>query len=447
MAKPLTFCSQPVLQGLSGRMAVPGDKSISHRALMLGAIADGETTVQGLLMGADNLATRDVFRALGVTIEHDGDRTVIAGVGLHGLSASQQPVHLDVGNSGTAMRLLCGLLAGQAFDSVLTGDDSLLARPMRRIAAPLREMGAQIVLHDEQYAPITITANDAVNQALVGQRYTLATPSAQVKSGILLAGLYANGKTEVVESAITRDHTERMLAAFGYSLERGDMSVSLIGGGRLTAAEVMVPGDISSAAFFLVAASIVPGSDIVLTGVGVNPTRVGVITILQAMGADITLVNSRCYGEEPVADIRVRYAPLQGIEIPESQVPLAIDEFPVLMVAAACAEGETRLQGARELRVKESDRIATVAAGLQALGVSVEILPDGMVVQGSAGEQSIFSGGEVDSLGDHRIAMAFAIAGARAAASVMIKNCNNVATSFPDFVTLAAAAGLSVSES
>ncbi|SFD07597.1 3-phosphoshikimate 1-carboxyvinyltransferase [Thiohalospira halophila DSM 15071] len=422
---------------LGGSLRVPGDKSISHRAVMLGAIADGTTVVDGFLGGADNRATIAAFRALGVAVEgpDENHRVVVHGVGRDGLRAAEGP--LDLGNSGTSMRLLAGLLAAQPFDTTLTGDASLTRRPMRRVTEPLATMGAVIETGAEGTPPLTIRGG----RVLTGIDYALPVASAQVKSALLLAGLYAQGTTRVTEPAPTRDHTERMLAGFGYAVERGDGWAAVTGGGRLTAAEVDVPADISSAAFFLVAASIIPGSELVLEHVGVNPTRTGVIEILCLMGADIREENPREVGGEPVADLRVRAAELHGIDIPEALVPLAIDEFPVLFIAAAAARGTTRLTGARELRVKESDRIQVMADGLNTLGVVAEPAEDGITITGGP-----LGGGRVASHGDHRIAMAFAVAGAVADAPVTITDCDNVETSFPDFAGAARAAGLAVRE-
>ena len=416
---------------LTGSVRVPGDKSISHRSIMLGSLADGVTEVSGFLEGEDALATLATFQALGVKIERLGAGKVrVHGVGMDGLQAAADDLY--VGNSGTSIRLLSGLLAGQVFDSTLTGDKSLSGRPMRRVTEPLAVMGAKIDSADGK-PPLKIQGG----APLKGIHYDMPIASAQVKSCLLLAGLYAEGTTSVTEPAPTRDHTERMLRGMGYDVTTAGDSVSLQGGGRLTATTIEVPADISSATFFMVGAAISEGSDITLTHVGINPTRVGVINILNMMGADITLSNERETGGEPVADIRVRYAPLHGIQIPEDQVPLAIDEFPALFVAAACAEGQTVLTGAAELRVKESDRIQAMADGLQILGVDAVPTDDGIVINGG-----IIGSGEVNSLGDHRIAMAFAMAGLRAGGTIFINDCANVATSFPDFVALAGTAGL-----
>lgn len=416
-----------------GELRVPGDKSISHRSIMLGSLAEGVTEVSGFLEGDDALATLAAFRAMGVQIEGPKEgRVTIHGVGMHGLKASDKDIYL--GNSGTSIRLLSGLLAGQNFASTLTGDKSLSGRPMRRVTDPLAMMGAKID-SDEGKPPLKIKAGNK----LTGITYTLPMASAQVKSCILLAGMYAKGKTTVTEPAPTRDHTERMLAGMGYAVEVNGDTVTIEGGGKLTATSIDVPADISSATFFMVGAAIAEGSDITLTHVGINPTRIGVINILRLMGADISLSNEGLTGGEPVADIRVRYAPLKGIKIPEEQVPLAIDEFPALFVAAACAEGTTILTGAEELRVKESDRIQAMADGLQILGIDAQSTADGIIITGG-----VIGSGEVESHDDHRIAMSFAIAGLQAGGTIQINNCANVATSFPDFIGLAAKAGLAI---
>ncbi|WP_298845946.1 bifunctional prephenate dehydrogenase/3-phosphoshikimate 1-carboxyvinyltransferase [uncultured Salinicola sp.] len=426
---------------VNGRIRVPGDKSISHRSIMLGALANGVTEVKGFLEGEDSLATLQAFRDMGVAIEgpHQG-RVTIHGVGLHGLKKPAGPIY--VGNSGTAMRLFAGLLAGQAFDTELTGDASLTKRPMARVADPLRLMGARIDTAEGGRPPLRIHGG----QSLKGIHYDMPMASAQVKSCLLLAGLYAEGETRVREPAPTRDHTERMLNGFGYKVDRAGDLATLQGGGALTSAPIDVPSDISSATFFLVAAAITPGSDLVLEHVGVNPTRIGVINILKLMGADLRLENPREVGGEPVADLHIRYAPLKGIDIPVDQVPLAIDEFPALFVAAANAEGTTRLRGAEELRVKESDRIQAMADGLEILGVETTVYDDGIDVVGSVSEGPNYQGGQVDSLGDHRIAMAFTVAALRAGGPIAIDDCANVATSFPGFVALANKVGLELTE-
>ena len=417
--------------GLSGRIRVPGDKSISHRAIMLGSLADGVTTVDGFLEGEDAIATVQAFREMGVAIDGPNEgRVVIQGVGRDGLKAPVGPLYM--GNSGTSMRLLSGILAGQRFDTELTGDSSLSKRPMRRVADPLALLGAQIQTAADGTPPIRIRGG----HTLVGCHTDLTVASAQVKSALLLAGIYAEGETSVTEPAPTRDHTERMLAGFGYPVAREGATARLQGGGRLTGCHIDVPSDISSAAFFLVAASIVPGSDVWIEHVGMNPTRIGVIEILNRMGARIEIHNAREVGGEPVADLRVQAAPLQGIDVPEALVPLAIDEFPVLFVAASLAAGETRVSGASELRVKESDRIQSMVDGLTTLGVTIEGTADGAVIQG-LGADGVLQGGRVHAHEDHRIAMAFSVAGLRAETPVVVEDCANVATSFPNFVGLA----------
>ena len=420
---------------VQGRIRVPGDKSISHRSIMLGSIAEGVTEVEGFLEGEDSLATLQAFRDMGVVIEgpHHG-RVTIHGVGLHGLQAPPGPIY--VGNSGTSMRLLAGLLAGQQFTTELTGDASLTKRPMGRVANPLREMGASIDTGADGRPPLHIHGGQS---QLKGMQYVMPMASAQVKSCLLLAGLYAEGKTSVTEPAPTRDHTERMLRGFGYPVQVDGATATVESGHKLTGCKIDVPADISSAAFFMVAASIAEGSDLTLEHVGINPTRIGVINILRAMGGDITLSNEREVGGEPVADIRIRYAGLKGIDIPLDQVPLAIDEFPVLFVAAACAEGRTVLRGAEELRVKESDRIQVMADGLQALGIKAEPTPDGIVIEGG-----VMGSATIDSHMDHRIAMSFAVASLRATGEIRITDCIHVGTSFPGFIDLARSVGINI---
>jgi 3-phosphoshikimate 1-carboxyvinyltransferase len=432
MTKKVTFKVQNG-GSLNGEARVAGDKSMSHRSIMLGSLAEGVTHVTGFLEAEDALATLQAFRDMGVEIEQNGDGCVtIHGVGKHGLKAPHAPLYL--GNSGTSMRLLSGLLAGQAFDSVLTGDESLSKRPMKRVTEPLAKMGADIKTTEKGTAPLEITGRAG---QLTGINYEMPMASAQVKSCLLLAGMYAQGETKVTEPAPTRDHTERMLNGFGYSVHVDKNQASITANGKLTAMTIDVPSDISSAAFFLVGASIAENSDVLLKHVGINPTRTGVIDILRLMGANIEVLNERIVGGEPVADLRVISSQLKGIDIPEYLVPLAIDEFPVLFIAAACAEGETRLTGAEELRVKESDRIQVMADGLQILGVNAEPTLDGMIIQGGA-----IDGGTVESHGDHRIAMAFAIAGLCATAPITILDCANVNTSFPTFKKLATDLGL-----
>ena len=433
MTQKITFTVQPGGQ-LNGVIRVPGDKSMSHRSIMLGSIAEGVTHVKGFLEAEDALATLKAFRAMGVEIEGpENGEVTIQGVGKHGLREPKEPLYL--GNSGTSMRLLAGLLSGQSFDSVLTGDSSLESRPMRRVTEPLAQMGAEIETDPDGTAPLKIKGG----RSLKGIHYDMPVASAQVKSCLLLAGMYAEGETVVVEPAPTRDHTERMLNRFSYPVKREGNKAIIDSNGSLKACDIDVPSDSSSAAFFLVGASIAPGSDVTLRHVGVNPTRTGVIDILKMMGADIEVFNEKTVGGEPVADLRVRYSPLKGIDIPEELVPLAIDEFPVLFVAAACAEGQTRLTGAKELRVKESDRIQVMADGLQTLGVDATPTEDGMIIN-----QSTIGGGKVDSHGDHRIAMAFSIAGLRATDTITILDCQNVNTSFPEFKALVSELGLNL---
>jgi 3-phosphoshikimate 1-carboxyvinyltransferase len=430
------YVVQPVA-GVTGAVRVPGDKSVSHRALMLGGIAEGITEVRGFLESEDCLATMAAMRALGVRIDRDGSDVRVHGVGLRGLKGAGRA--LDMGNSGTAMRLMTGLLAGQSFDSELIGDASLMKRPMERAAKPLRQMGAQIATLDGK-PPVKITGG----AKLSGIRYDLPVASAQVKSAVLLAGLYADGPTTVIEPAVTRDHTERMLLSFGCQVDAVRGEVRVTPPLRLDSCSLEVPGDFSSSAFFMVAGSISGGQrGLTITGVGVNPTRTGLLDILALMGADLRVVRHRSAGAEPVADIEVRPAALRGIHVPEHLVPLAIDEFPALFIAAACAQGETIVTGAEELRVKESDRIAVMAEGLKAMGVECEVLPDGIRIQGRPQPQ-VFSGGTVDSHGDHRIAMSFAVASLRAKTPIRILDVANVSTSFPDFPGVARTAGLDV---
>lgn len=426
------FISSPV-HSMQGDIAVPGDKSISHRAIMLGAIAKGVTTVEGFLDGEDCLATLHAFESMGVRIEKPvTGPMMIHGVGKYGLKKPAVP--LNCGNSGTSMRLLAGILAAQSFDTELTGDDSLLSRPMARISRPLIDMGADVVTVDGR-PPILIRGG----KSLQGISYTLPVASAQVKSCLLLAGMYAKGKTRLIESTPTRDHTERMLSQFSYPIQQTEGMIVINAASECMGTNIVVPGDISSAAFFIVAATLIPGSNICIRNVGVNQTRTGLLHILKRMGANITLSNRRFFGEEPVADLLIRHAPLHGIEIPVSIVPAAIDEFPAIFIAAACATGQTILHGAEELRHKESDRIGVMADGLNQLGIEAKPLHDGMFIRGG-----IIKGGVVDSQYDHRIAMAFAIAGAVATSPIQIMHSNQVVTSFPTFVALANQMNLSI---
>jgi len=414
-------------------VAVPGDKSVSHRALMLGSIAEGRTNISGFLAGEDCLATLAALQSMGVSIEQsDATEIAIDGVGLHGLKMPDDP--LDLGNSGTAMRLMAGLLCGQGFDSVLTGDESLTSRPMQRIITPLSAMGARIDSNDGM-PPLTIHGKSDLR----GVDYEMPVASAQVKSAVLLAGLYADGETSVVEPAVTRDHTERMLGSMGVAVNVSGNRISLEGGQVLTGCSVQVPADLSSAAFIILAALIADNAEILIENVGVNPTRTGVIDILRGMGADISLEQPRLLGQEPVANIRVRSSDLQGGPVDPLLVSLAIDEFPVLFVAAAAARGKTTFSGIGELRVKESDRIAAMAAGLRALGIEVDESPDGAVVRGGQ-----FSGGIVESHGDHRIAMSLAVAGATALEPVSVRDVAAVDTSFPGFCDCMAALNIDI---
>ncbi len=438
------FTILPGAKTFQGKFTVPGDKSVSHRSIMFGAIAEGTTHVTGFLEGEDALATLQAFRDMGVSIEgpKNGEVT-IHGVGMQGLKAPAGAIYM--GNSGTSMRLLAGMLSAQQFDSVMTGDASLTKRPMERIAKPLREMGAQIQTTGERGTPpVSITGA----QALKGIHYDLPMASAQVKSGILLAGLWAEGETSVTEPEPTRDHTERMLRAFGYEVKTEGNRISLQGGGKLVGTDIQVPSDISSAAFFMVGAAITENSDVTLEAVGINPTRTGVIEILKQMGADLSVENERIAGGEPIADIRIRGSrTLKGIHVPEDQVPLAIDEFPALFIAAACAEGQTVLTGAAELRVKESDRIQVMADGLKTMGIDCTPTDDGIIIQGKgkAGDWSaVFTGGEIESHHDHRIAMSFSMAGLRTSGEIKIVGTETVATSFPTFTELAGVAGLNI---
>ena len=420
---------------LRGTLTVPGDKSVSHRALMLAALAEGDSRISGFLEGDDTRATAAVLAQLGVSIETPaaGER-LVHGVGMRGLRGAGRP--LDCGNAGTGMRLLTGLLAGQAFDATLIGDESLSRRPMRRVTEPLASMGARI---DSQAGLPPLHVHGG--QRLRGIRYELPVASAQVKSALLLAGLYAEGETEILEPHPTRDYTERMLAAFGWPIEFAPGRARLTGGHALRAIDVQVPADFSSAAFFLVAASLVPGSDLTLCAVGLNPRRTGLLHALRLMGADIEVLDERQSGGEPVADLRVRHAPLRGIELPGELVPDMIDEFPALFVAAAAAQGATVISGAAELRVKESDRIASMATGVRALGVQLQETPDGAIITGGT-----MGPGAIESHGDHRVAMSFAVAGLVAKGNVRIGDCRNVATSFPGFVELANRCGFALAD-
>ena len=426
---------------VSGRVSVPGDKSISHRSILLSALASGASEVRGFLASEDCLASLKAMQALGVRIEQpEPARVRVHGVGLRGLRGAAHA--LDMGNAGTAMRLFAGLLAAQSFDSTLFGDESLMRRPMERVARPLREMGADVRTHDGE-PPLEIVGG----RRLHGIVYRMPVASAQVKSALLFAGLYADGPTTVSSPAACRDHSERMLASAGVRLDTNGLVTTLHPPEQLASQSLEVPGDFSSAAFFIVAGLLGAGpGGLLLENVGINPTRTGLLDILRSMGARIEVENQRASGAEPVADLRVHRSELQGIDVPPAAVPLAIDEFPVLFIAAACARGQTRVTGAEELRVKETDRIAAMAAGLEAMGVAHEATPDGMRIEGKP-DGAVFRGGEIDSRGDHRVAMAFTIASLRAAQPIAVRDTANVATSFPGFVALARAAGLDLAES
>ena len=432
MSNFLTSNSGP----LKGSIKVPGDKSISHRSIMLGSIAEGVTRVLGFLEGEDSLATLNAFRDMGVQIERNGSNVVIHGVGMRGLKEPKNP--LNLGNSGTSIRLMSGLLSAQNFDSKLCGDESLSTRPMGRVINPLREMGADI-FGDDSRPPLTIKGGSKLS----GIEYTLPVASAQIKSCLLLAGLYGEGITTVIENGISRDHTERMLRGFGYDVISSNNRISLEGGGSLKGCNIEVPSDISSAAFFMVAGCISKDSSITLNSVNINPTRTGVIDILKLMGGNIELLNQRLQAGELIADIKVSSSNLKGIQIPENLVPLAIDEFPVLFIAASCADGETVLTGAKELRVKESDRIQVMADGLTSLGIENHVLEDGIRILGGEFTKQASS---IKSHHDHRISMAFAIASVRSKFDIQIEGVDNVKTSFPNFVELANSIGMSIKQ-
>ncbi len=425
---------------LTGAMTVPGDKSISHRALMFSALAVGTSQIDGLLEGEDVLATAAALRAMGATITRLADGIwEVSGVGVGGLLQPTQA--LDMGNSGTSTRLLMGLVASHAITATFIGDASLSARPMGRVIEPLAQMGADITASPGGLLPLMVRGICPA----VPISYTLPVASAQVKSAVLLAGLNTPGITRVIEPIATRDHSERMLQGFGAVLRVEETNqgriISITGEAELTPQSITVPGDPSSAAFFAVAASVIPGSNVLIANVGLNPTRTGLFTALRMMGADITPENPRTIGGEPVADLRVRHARLNAIEVPTDLAPSMIDEYPILFVAAACATGRTVARGAHELRVKESDRIAAMAAALSAIGVAVEEFEDGLAITGSGG--ALLPGGaEIASQLDHRIAMSMAIAGLASLAAVTIDDVSPVATSFPTFFeTLDALAG------
>jgi len=445
-SQPICFVTKPAGK-ISGEIIVPGDKSISHRSIMFGSLANGTTHISGFLPGEDCLATMNAFKAMGIEIEgpDENNNVTVYGKGLHGLTAPNS--ELDVGNSGTSIRLLSGILAGQKFSSSLHGDSSLNKRPMRRVVDPLKLMNANISASHDGTPPVVCLGIDSKLKAI---DYTLPMASAQVKSCVLLAGLYAEGVTSIIEPGITRDHTERMLTAYGYPVtvehnidgDSDKTKVSIEGGHQLTACDIQVPSDISSATFFMVAGLIANAGELVIRNVGMNPTRIGAINILQQMNGDLTVTNQRMAGGEPVADIVVKASQLMGINIKEQDVPLAIDEFPAIFVAAACAKGTTRLRNAEELRVKESDRIQAMADGLTTLGIKCVVFDDGIDIIGGQ-----LTSGTVESFDDHRIAMSFAIASIRAQGEINILECDNVATSFPNFVELANQVGLSITTS
>ena len=431
MSDPHSYWIATPGTALQGELTVPGDKSVSHRAVIFAALADGSSRIDGFLEGEDTRATARIFEQLGVRIDTPSASTrIVHGVGVDGLKPPQQA--LDCGNAGTGMRLLASLLAAQPFDSTLTGDASLSKRPMRRVTDPLALMGARIDTASDGTPPLHIHGK----QVLAGIDYALPVASAQIKSAVLLAGLYAAGETAVVEPHPTRDYTERMLQAFGVAIDFSPGRARLRGGQRLRATDVVVPADFSSAAFFLVAASIIPGSQLLLRQVGLNPRRTGLLAALALMGADITASNHGQQGGEEVADLLVCYAPLHGAVIPEALVPDMIDEFPALFVAAAAASGQTVIRGAAELRVKESDRLAAMASGLRELGIQVDEVADGATIHGGQ-----IGPGSIQAHGDHRIAMAFAIAGQLASGPVRVNDVANVATSFPGFDALARGCG------
>ncbi|MED4751050.1 3-phosphoshikimate 1-carboxyvinyltransferase [Brevibacillus choshinensis] len=411
---------------INGTVKVPGDKSISHRAVMLGSLAEGTTTIEGFLTGADCLSTISCFRRMGIQIEQHGDKVTVEGKGWYGLQEPSE--RLDVGNSGTTIRLMSGIMSTQPFHVVMEGDESIAKRPMRRVIGPLRQMGAKIDgRKDGEFTPLAIRGGD-----LEGISYQSPVASAQVKSAILLAGLQAKGVTSVTEPHLSRDHTERMLAAFGVNVVRDGLTVSVEGGQSLKGRAIQVPGDISSAAFLIAAVMMVPGSSLLIENVGINPSRTGIIDVVQAMGGDLELVNERVVNEEPVADLLVKHSQLQGIEIAGDIIPRLIDEIPVIAVMATQAKGRTVIRDAEELKVKETDRIATVVSQLSKFGAKVTPTDDGMIIEG----ESVLSGAVIDSMGDHRIGMAMAIAGLSASGETVIENEEAIDVSFPGFAEL-----------
>ncbi|GEB32736.1 MULTISPECIES: 3-phosphoshikimate 1-carboxyvinyltransferase [Brevibacillus] len=411
---------------IAGTVRVPGDKSISHRAVMFGALAEGVTTIEGFLPGADCLSTISCFRRMGIEIEQQGDKVTVQGKGWYGLQEPMQ--HLDVGNSGTTIRLMSGILATQPFHTVMEGDESIAKRPMRRVIGPLRQMGAKIDgRKDGEFTPLSIRGGKLQSMA-----YQSPVASAQVKSAILLAGLQAEGVTSVTEPHLSRDHTERMMQAFGVSVVRDGLTVSVEGGQKLTGRAISVPGDISSAAFLIAAVMVVPGSSLLIENVGINPSRTGIIDVVKAMGGSLELQNERIVNEEPVADLLVTHSQLHGIEISGDIIPRLIDEIPVIAVMATQAIGQTVIRDAEELKVKETDRIATVVSQLSKFGGRVTPTDDGMIIEG----QTALTGAVIDSMGDHRIGMAMAIAGLAATGETGIENEEAINVSFPGFEEL-----------
>lgn len=422
---------------IKGEITVPGDKSISHRALMLASIADGDTTIKGLLKGEDNMATLKAFRQMGAAIDEHNEHVIVHGKGLNGLKEPDDVI--DAGNSGTTIRLMSGLLAGQSFFSVITGDQYLRKRPMKRVVEPLSLMGAKIFGRENgNKAPLAI-----VGSKLKGITYNSPIASAQVKSAILLAGLYADGVTTITEPTLSRDHTERMLAYFGAEVKRSGTTVSLAGGQKLTGREIEIPGDISSAAFLIVAALITDDSELLIKNIGINPTRIGIIDILQNMDGNLKIVNEREVSGEPVGDILVKSSRLKGIEIKGDIIPRAIDELPVVAIAAAFAQGTTKIRDAKELRVKESDRIGTMAANLKGLGIEAAEFEDGMDITGGRPKamQDVFN-----SHGDHRVAVSMVVAGLAAEKELSVFDTECIDTSFPGLVRILRSLGCHILE-
>lgn len=411
-------------KGLRGEITIPGDKSISHRSIMLGSLAEGETEITGFLYGDDCLSTVHAFRSMGIAIDITAEKITVHGKGLHGLQEPDN--YIDVGNSGTTIRLISGILAGQNFNTILTGDASIRKRPMGRVIKPLTAMGAKIIgRQGNTLAPLTIEG-----RKLHAMTYQSPVASAQVKSAILLAGLYADGWTEVIEPSVSRNHTELMLQSFGAELETSGRKVRVKGNPRLQGQRIEVPGDISSAAYLLVAGSIIPNSEICLKNVGLNPTRTGVIDVLLDMGADLTITNERISGGEKMGDITVRSAALSSTHIAGDLIPRLVDEIPVLAVAAACADGVTEIRDAQELKVKESNRLETVSQGLRAFGCEIEVLEDGLRIHGG---KPLQAGACCDSFADHRIAMSMTIAALAAQGTAEIKQFEAVSVSWPAF--------------